>query len=408
MLKAMADGTSIATPEGRIVFEGEPGKSETLRRPPDATVMWLSAEQSNSSLVVDDAVMLKIFRRVSTGHHPEAEMSRYLTRQGFANAPPLLGEVIRIDDQGQRHSLAVAQSFLRNQGDAWAWTLSQFTRALDNLATDEATSEARADDVEDYNTLAATIGRQLAIMHTVLAHPTDDEAFRPRIAAEADIAQWKERAYGLLDQAFDIIAGRASWENEADGNAASALLANRAGLRDALDHMADQGMGSVVCRIHGDFHLGQILVASGDAFIIDFEGEPARPLEERRAKASPLRDVAGLLRSIDYAIANTRDPKKLLAAPPLPDEVRSRFASRLRDGAQRAFLEAYRAGVGDLPGLAGSDLMEFFMVEKAAYELIYESANRPVWLSIPLQGLYRLMNRILSGKTLAETMRTDT
>src|SRR5262249_43618004 len=163
----MADGSSIATPEGLIVFEGEPQSLETLRRPPDAQVMWLSAEQSNSSLTVDDVVMLKIFRRVTTGHHPEPEMSRYLTRQGFANAPPRLGEGVGMDDKGHRHSLAVAQRFIRNQGDAWTWTLSQFTRTLDNLATDEATSEARADDVEDYNTFAATIGRQLATMHTV-------------------------------------------------------------------------------------------------------------------------------------------------------------------------------------------------------------------------------------------------
>ena len=269
-------------------------------------------------------------------------------------------------------------------------------------------SDARADDVEDYNTFSATIGRQLAAMHAILARPTEDEAFQPRTAGAKDVAQWKVRARGLLNNAFDIIADRASWDIEADGTAAASLLAQKAALFEAMDRMADTGLGTLDSRIHGEFPLGQVLVATGDAYIIDFEGEPSRPLEERRAKASPLRDVAGLLRSIDYAVANTRDPKKLLAAPPLPDEVRSRFASRLRDGAQRAFLEAYQAGVGDLPGLAGSDLMEFFMVEKAAYELVYESANRPVWLSIPLQGLYRLMNRILSGKTLAETMRTDT
>jgi len=166
--------------------------------------------------------------------------------------------------------------------------------------------------------------------------------------------------------------------------------------------MANAGRGSVVSRIHGDFHLGQVLVTSGDAFIIDFEGEPSRPLEERRAKASPLRDVAGLLRSIDYAVANTRDPKKLMAAPPLSDVVRSKFASRLRDGAQKAFLDAYHAGIGDLPGLTGGELLEFFMVEKAAYELAYEAANRPVWVAIPLQGLYRLATRILAGKTRGE------
>jgi maltose alpha-D-glucosyltransferase/alpha-amylase len=343
--------------------------------------------------------MLKIFRRVSTGHHPEAEMGRYLTQHGFANSPLLLGEAVRIDEQGERHSLAVAQSFIRNQGDAWTWTLSQFTRALEDLATHEAASDARADDVEDYNTFSATIGRQLAAMHVILAQPTENEAFRPRVAVAEDIAQWKTRARGLVNDAFDIIAGHTSWEVEADGTAAAALVAQREQLLEAMDRLADAGLGSLVSRIHGDFHLGQVLVATGDAYIIDFEGEPGRPLDERRAKASPLRDVAGLLRSVDYAVANTRDPKRVMAAAPLDDAVRSRFASRLRDGAQKAFLDAYDAGIGDLPGLGNRDLLEFFMVEKAAYELIYEAGNRPIWISIPLQGLYRLANRILPAQT---------
>jgi len=364
--------------------------------------MWLAAEQSNSSLIVDDAVMLKIFRRVAAGNHPEAEMGRYLTQHGFTNSPLLLGEVVRIDEQGERHSLAVAQSFIRNQGDAWTWTLSQFARALEALATHEAASDARADDVEDYNTFSATIGRQLAAMHTILAKPTEDEAFHARAATAEDVGQWKARARNLLDNAFDIIDRHGAWEVEADGTAATALMAQRDALMEAMDRMADSGIGSLVCRIHGDFHLGQVLVASGDAFIIDFEGEPARPLEERRSKASPLRDVAGLLRSIDYAVANTRDPKKSLAAPPLAEAARSKFASRLRDCAQRAFLEAYDTGIGDLPGLANRELLGFFVVEKAAYELVYEAGNRPVWISIPLQGLYRLATRVLAPNERAE------
>jgi maltose alpha-D-glucosyltransferase/alpha-amylase len=402
MLTALADGASIDTGEGRIMFEPTPDKLDVLRRKPDAPVMWLTAEQSNSSLIVDDAVMLKIFRRVSPGHHPEAEMGRYLTRHGFTNSPLLLGEVVRIDEQGERHSLAVAQSFIRNQGDAWAWTLSQFTRTLEDLATHDAASGARADDVEDYNTFAATIGRQLAAMHGILAQPTEDEAFLPRTASAEDVAQWKARARGLVNQAFDVISSHATWDVEADGIAAAALTEQRQPLLEALEHMADTAIGSLVTRIHGDFHLGQVLVATGDAYIIDFEGEPSRPLEERRAKASPLRDVAGLLRSVDYAVANTRDPKKLMAAAPLSDDVRSRFASRLRDGAQKAFLDAYYAGIGDLPGLANRELLEFFMVEKAAYELLYEAGNRPIWISIPLQGLYRLTNRILPAQARAD------
>src|SRR5262249_45369665 len=189
-------------------------------------------------------------------------------------------------------------------------------------------------------------------------------------------ARWKARARGLLNDAFDIIAGRASWDIEADGTAAASLLAQKAALFEAMDRLADTALGSVVCRIHGDFQLGQVLVATGDAYILDFEGEPARPLEERRAKASPLRDVAGLLRSIDYAVANTRDPKKLMAAAPLDETVRSKFASRLRDGAQRAFIDAYDTGIGDLAGLGNRELLEFFVVGKGGQQLLFREGNR--------------------------------
>ena len=177
---------------------------------------WLSAEQSNSSLIVDDQVMLKIFRRVTAGEHPEAEMGRYLTAHGYANSPTLLGEVMRFDKDGERYSLAVAQAFIRNQGDGWTWTLNMFKRAVDDLATHEAAVEARADNVEDYQTFAATIGRQLAAMHLVLARDTDDKAFKPRTATEEDVKRWIERARRLVDKAFDIIASLKTGENESD------------------------------------------------------------------------------------------------------------------------------------------------------------------------------------------------
>jgi maltose alpha-D-glucosyltransferase/alpha-amylase len=302
---------------------------------------------------------------------------------------------VRIDEAGERHSLAVAQAFVRNQGDAWTWTLNQFKRTVDDLATHEASTEARADNVEDYNAFAATIGRQLAAMHVILARKTDNEAFAPRLSTARDTAQWTSRAKALLNKAFEVIAKRKTGENEADDAAASELLANKAQLLSALERLAKAGTGTLLTRIHGDFHLGQILVATGDAYIIDFEGEPGRPLAERRAKMSPLQDVAGLLRSLDYAVATTLDPKTP-GSSPLPETTRVKFMSRLRDGASRAFYETYSAGAKKLKGVDNLDLLLFFMVEKAAYEVVYEAANRPPWLSVPLQGLHRLATRIFN------------
>jgi maltose alpha-D-glucosyltransferase/alpha-amylase len=396
MLSSLATAKGIKTGDGSIQFEPTPQGREMLARPPDAPVMWLSAEQSNSSLVIDDAVVLKIFRRISAGQHPEAEMSRYLTARGFANTPPMLGEVLRIGPD-ETCSLAVAQGFVRNQGDGWAWTLDRFNRAIDDLATQQASADARADDIADYETVAAAIGQRLGEMHAVLAQPSDEEAFNPAVAAADDVKAWIARADGLLERALAALDsfGKSKFrDDEAATAQANQLLSRRDQIAAALRRLAQSGVGSPVTRIHGDFHLGQVLIASGDAYIIDFEGEPARPLAERRGKASPLRDVAGLIRSLDYAAAATLMPNNVTAAA-VSDEARGAFLIRLRDSATAAFLKAYRAAVADLPGMANDDLLDFFLIEKAAYEVAYEAANRPAWLPIPLHGLSTLVDRML-------------
>ena len=387
MLAALADKGRIETAEGSIVFEPVvDDRAGMLRRPEDAGVLWLSAEQSNSSLIVDDAVMLKIFRKLAPGAHPEAEMSRHLTAQGFANAPPMLGEVVRVTNDGERWSLAVAQGFVRNQGDGWAWTLDQFGRALDAIAT-RADAEASVDEVADYKAIATMIGRRLGEMHAVLARPSEDAAFAPESAMERDVDAWAMRATTLLDRAFSSLKKNTAWDRETVEAEAKRLLSQNDILGREVRRLAKAGVGTVMTRIHGDFHLGQVLVASGDIYIIDFEGEPGRPLAERRAKASPLRDVAGLLRSFDYAAAATLDPKRITGVQ-VPEEQRADFVRRLRDGAKRAFLDAYRESS---TAAENAGLLNFFLIEKAAYELAYEAANRPAWMPIPLAGLADLV-----------------
>ena len=395
MLGALAEASRVEIPDGTIEFDPVAGNEQVLRQPENAPVLWLTAEQSNSSLIVNDAVMLKLFRKVSAGMHPEAEMSRYLTAQGFANTPPMLGEVVRVGRDGERSSLAVAQGFVRNQGDAWTWLLGQFNRAIDDIATREADGDAIADEVADYTAIAVAIGRRLGEMHAVLSQPSADDAFAPENATEHDVETWADRAIALLDRALGLLKKQSTWENETVESEAMRLLAQYDGLTRALRKLAKAGLGTAKSRIHGDFHLGQVLVASGDIYIIDFEGEPGRALAERREKASPLRDVAGLLRSLDYAAAATLDPKSTTAAQ-VPHEQRVKFVTHLRDGAKQAFLEAYRKSAGD-PG--SSDLLDFFLIEKAAYELAYEAANRPAWVSIPVQGLAQLAARVLSPRS---------
>ena len=278
MVNAMADRLQIETMQGNLLFNSIEGAEHTLRRPEGAPVLWLTAEQSNSSLVVDDAVMLKIFRGLVPGPHPEPEMSRYLTLNGFANTPSLLGEVSRVSGQGQRTSLAMAQAFIRNQGDAWRWTLDQFNRALEDLSARTDGPEQREDKLADYTAILATIGKRLREMHAVLGKPTDDAAFAPATATKRDTIAWLERASMLLGKAMSALE-QTTWEDETLQARASLLLLKRDELSLALRTLVRSGIGSPMTRVHGDFHLGQVLVASGDVFIIDFEGEPGQPMD---------------------------------------------------------------------------------------------------------------------------------
>ena len=149
-----------------------PDGADALRMAPDADIEWMSVEQSNSSLIVGDAVMLKMFRRISSGQHPEVEMGRYLTEHGYENSPQLLGEVAHVTTDGERSSLAIAQRYIPNQGDAWSWLTDDMSRTLDNLSTSE--NVGFIDHIADYAQLATTVGRRLADMHGVLAGPTEN------------------------------------------------------------------------------------------------------------------------------------------------------------------------------------------------------------------------------------------
>jgi maltose alpha-D-glucosyltransferase/alpha-amylase len=335
--------------------------------------------------------MLKLFRRVSEGEHPEAEMSRYLTAAGFANAPPLLGDIVQICSEGTSRTLAVALGFVRNQGDAWSWTLDHLTRALDSLAPTGSEFE-----LSDCEAIAGMIGRRLGEMHVALARETSNQAFAPERADEDDAAGWAQKTEQRLGKAFAAIEQIGDWANIQDRDLAKVLLSERAHISRAITKHAKSGVGSLMTRIHGDFHLGQVLVASGDVYIIDFEGEPATSIGERRTKTSPLRDVAGLLRSIDYAGAALVEGKGISAAP-VDETQRDRLIAEFRTRTSRAFLKEYWAARGAVGGAQERALLELFLIEKAAYEVAYEEANRPAWIGVPLAGLLRLTGRVLEN-----------
>ncbi|MGC9269652.1 maltose alpha-D-glucosyltransferase [Acidiphilium sp.] len=394
----------IALTEGQIRFLPT-GLIDRLPDMTDAEIRRFSAEQSNSSMIVGDIAIVKVLRRIEAGIHPETEMTRFLTEAGYANTPALLGEVTRTDHAGGSRTLIVAQRFVRNQGDAWQWTLDSLTRAADTAIHADLDDAGETDALAGYLPFAAAIGRRLAEMHAILATPGTAPAFAPEPVDVADIRAWSEACRCQLGLACDALDRARHASGAATIAVMDRLMDCRSELEAIIPKLCNAGLGTVKTRIHGDFHLGQILAAQGDAYLIDFEGEPAKTLAQRRAKASALRDVAGLLRSFDYAAATVARTAPTSTARAV-ERCRS-LTSHFVKHAGASFIDAYQASAASaehpwLSPAAWHDLLTLFLIEKSAYEICYEAANRPDWLIIPLTGLARLATQVTTGASNAE------
>ena len=398
VLARLNGGAPVPLDDGEIRFIPT-SRMAQLHLQPGAEIRRFSAEQSNSSLVVGDAVVLKIVRHVLSGVHPEGEMTRFLTEKGFGNIAPLFGEVVRVSSDGVPNTLLLAQGFVRNQGDGWTWTLDFLARAVEEIAiVGNEQAEEEQDAFATYAAFATAMGRRLGELHAVLSQPSDDGEFTPERADEVILGEWAEGVIEQIDLAFALLRQEREWPDEETRSLATGLLARNAELQEAAHRLARQGAGALRTRVHGDFHLGQVLVVQGDAYIIDFEGEPARPMEQRRAKSCPLRDAAGLMRSFDYAAATGIAGR--VASSPQAGGRRTALVERFREQATHHFLTAYRAELRKadypwVPDAAEPALLDLFLLEKAAYEVRYEAANRPTWLRIPLRGLHEIAERIL-------------
>jgi len=353
-------------------------------------IEWPGAEQSNSTLVIGRKAVLKLLRRLSVGVHPEVEMTRYLTEKEFSATPPLLGELSRIDAKGARATVAILQGFVINQGDGWSWTLDHLDRLVDEGATPYAgDSEPH---FESYSAFARAIGKRLGEMHRVLAGPTEDPAFAPETLSEEGAKVVAKRAQQEFERALDAAGSASSADNRVQDLARS-LKQRRTMVLSQIEKLARKAKGTFVTRIHGDMHLGQVLVAGGDIALIDFEGEPSKPLAERRAKMNPLRDLAGMIRSFDYAAATIERSPKQAEGGEGSTRAKALFA-RFRLLAEIALLEGYREGTGRVLKEEEFDLLRLFMMEKASFEIAYEAANRPDWIVTPLLGLVSLTDKL--------------
>lgn len=397
---ALLDGLQrelrLTTETGEVRFVRSPALDEVeLSEHPE--VHRLSVEQSNTSMIMDRSLIWKLYRRPLLGPHPEVEIGHFLADvAGYANTPPLLGSV-ELSDAAGTTTLAASMGFVLNQGDGWAWTLDYLERELETLLLDvDGDGETEPDEPFGiYGQLAQTMGQRTAELHHAFATPTEDPAFAAEPIEVADLKRWAKGIEADIDRAARALERGHEGVSEADRSDVDSLLEALPSLVDRLTALTGSPIAAMKTRLHGDYHLGQVLIAKSDIYIFDFEGEPAREMAERRAKVSPLKDVAEMLRSFDYAASaaihqfEQHDPAKREAAAPL--------AEAWRQATQRHFLEGYRVaivGCQTVPEvMADFDrLLELFLIQKGVYEILYEIANRPGWVGVPVRGALGLMD----------------
>ncbi len=401
----IADGKTIDLAGGAFEIATSQSAHEALTRAAEVEaddIHALSGEQSNTSLQIGQEAILKFYRRLRDGIQPELEVTRFLTEKtNFEAAPALLGSIELVRQDGSRTAVAALFEQVLNQGDAWTVVTDALSRYLrDNAYGQQPTGDESADlgalggepQLAIQIDPGAVIGTRTGEMHAALATKTGDAAFDPEPIDAAALAEIVAEAKREVSDTLVALSRmrHAAGDSAADG--VERLLGAEKDILTWFDGFSHLAVSTHRTRIHGDYHLGQVLVAKNDVVILDFEGEPGRPLEERRRKSSPLRDVAGMLRSFDYAAFAARDK-----AGPADDATVERLremAESWRDEVAESFLVHWSAASGiALDDPATAQLLDLFVLQKAFYELRYEAAMRPAWLSIPLRGIIALLEK---------------
>jgi maltose alpha-D-glucosyltransferase/alpha-amylase len=392
IVASMAARKEIAMSQGKLQFRpttaferlaGSDFGSLPVARP--------RGSSSNTVVAIGERLMLKGYRRLRAGVNPELDMGLYLTEVvHYPNCAPVAGVLEYIGNDGEMRLLAMLQAYIANQGDGWTYSLEYVQRHLEQYRTTPAGDAAPANAHEAYLALIRVLATRTAELHLALARPTKDAAFSPQALTRDDIEGYRQRALEEARNALGMLASSLDQVPAGDRARADAVLAQGDAVPARIDALSSQAPQGVKLRIHGDYHLGQVLLTRNDFVIIDFEGEPGHGLEQRRAKHSPLRDVAGMLRSFSYvrhsALRNVahNEAEAARLAP---------LAQAWESEAREAFLAAYDAAArnaklyGPEAPQPGRGLLGLFELEKLLYELRYELGNRPGWAGIPLQGI---------------------
>jgi trehalose synthase-fused probable maltokinase len=409
-LDAISEGRRFSGRVGELV--GVPTRSlEPLRTAAAGKLepSLMKAEQSNSSVLYGRAFVLKFFRRLEMGMNPDFEVGRFLSeRARFRNAPPVAGAFEYGTGSGEPATMAILQAFVANQGDAWEHTLKALSSYYDRAASENlSASSGKSQDLAagllgDYRAEAQLLGRRTAELHGALASDHTDPGFAPEIFSAANQRDLSESMVSLTHETFGMLRQRAP-DFRADLRAqADATIAFEGELTRGFRSLADRKLTGLRTRIHGDLHLGQVLFTGNDFIFIDFEGEPARTLAERREKHSPLRDVAGMMRSFHYAAyaalfrrSGDAGAKRNESASLAP------FANAWYLEVSSEYLRAYVEAASHanfLPANPGEleFLLNFWLLGKAVYELKYELNHRLDWVAIPLEGIAALVGGAVS------------
>jgi len=396
LLRNLRNSLTLEENGVRLEFKPTSRLSDKPTKQPEH-IRAVETEQSNSTALVDNDYVVKVYRKLESGINPEIEIGRFLTEvAGFANTPALLGSVELVEGD-KKSAVAIVHAFVANQGDAWTVTSAYLDRFVDEqrlLATSDQPGES--EEQAPYLRYMSQIGRRVAEMHLALASNDEFADFAPEPTRPADVQHWIEDVVARAEGVFDALQQRRDTIKEADRLLVDQVLAQRATLRDRLGALLPQDIDGLNIRHHGDFHLGQILIVKDDIFIIDFEGEPRRALNERRRKAPAARDVAGLIRSIDYS-ATAALERALKVALDEQGKLGAALAE-WRDRSVAAFLAAYREvmtnqSLWPTDPQAAEQMLNFFLLEKAFYEIEYELAHRPEWLRVPLTGMIRILSQ---------------
>ncbi len=378
----MAHGNAVKGDFGAIECGG-PGL-DPMAPPGPGDVRVIGAEQSNTSVVLDDRVILKLFRRVEPGPNPDLELSRLLTNEGFENIPAQVGELTyrgEIEGEEVVIDLGIAQQFVHDASDAWKYTLERLGALFDEIDVADVAEDHRflvEQRAAPFLEMIGELGEATGALHVALSREEADPDLAPEPVDSDDLKTWADRAEAYLARL-----------------SVPELDAMRPAVVRQIDRLKALQSAGCKTRIHGDYHLGQV-IRGLRWMILDFEGEPIRSLDERRSKQSPLKDVAGMLRSFSYAATSALferaepDTDAWKRLQPWADTwealARERFlASYLRKSHEGRFLAAERETL--------ATLLDFFEIDKALYELDYELGHRPEWVRIPTTGIARVIER---------------